>query len=184
MALSFRAATAADADAVAGLHADSWRRFYRGAYADAFMDRDALADRRAVWSERLASQGSEAVTILAEADGEAELAAFVHLVLDADERWGSLIDNLHVGHRHHRRGIGSALLAHAAQATVDRGATPAMYLWVLEQNRAAQAFYAAHGGGCAERDLVPSPGGVCGRLNGRPARLRYVWPDAGVLLGR
>jgi hypothetical protein len=28
------------------LHADSWRRHYRGAYADAFLDGDVLADRR------------------------------------------------------------------------------------------------------------------------------------------
>ena len=183
-ALSFRSATVADANAVAGLHADSWRRFYRGAYADAFLDGDVVADRHAVWSTRLAGQRPEALTILAEAGGETGIAGFVHLLLDDHERWGSLIDNLHVSHRHHRQGIGSALLARAAEAAVDRGTTRAMYLWVLEQNRAAQAFYAAHGGGCAERDLVPSPGGVRGRLNGRPARLRYVWPDAGVLLGR
>ena len=53
-----------------------------------------------------------------------------------------------------------------------------MYLWVLEQNNAAQAFYAAQGGRSAERAFVQSPGGLPGRLNGSPAKLRYVWPDA------
>lgn len=181
-AVSFRAATARDADAVAGLHADSWRRFYRGAYADAFLDGDVVADRRAAWSERLARQGPEAVTILAEAGGEP--AAFVHVLIDDDARWGSLIDNLHVTHGRHRQGIGSALLRRAAEAAVDRGSSRAMYLWVLEQNPAAQAFYGAHGGRGAERALVSPPGGVPGRLNGQPAKLRYVWPDAGVLMGR
>jgi hypothetical protein len=57
-----------------------------------------------------------------------------------------------------------------------------MYLWVLEQNTAARAFYAAHGGRSAERGFVESPGGVPGRLNGRPAKLRYAWPYARDLL--
>lgn len=124
---SFRAATAADADAVAGLHADSWRRFYRGAYTDAFLDGDVLADRRAAWSDRLARPGPEAVTILAEAGGGP--AGFVHLVIDDDARWGSL-NNLHVTHGRHRQGIGPALLRRAAESAAERGSTPAMYLWV------------------------------------------------------
>jgi ribosomal protein S18 acetylase RimI-like enzyme len=174
-AVSFRSAAAADADAVAALHADSWRRHYRGAYADAFLDGDVLADRRAVWSRRLAMPGPDRITILAEA--YARIAGFVHLVLDDDERYGSLVDNLHVTHDRRRLGIGSALITRAAQAVVDRGTTSSMYLWVLEQNTAAQSFYAAHGGRTAERAFVESPGGVPGRLNGRPAKLRYVWPD-------
>jgi GNAT superfamily N-acetyltransferase len=152
----------------------------RGAYTDAFLDGDVLADRRAAWSRRLAAQGPDSITILAEA--EAEIAGFVHLILDDDERWGSLVDNLHVTHAHRRRGIGSALIARAAQAVADRGSSSVMYLWVLEQNTAARAFYAAHGGRSVERALVEAPGGVPGRLNGRPAKLRYVWSDAGDLL--
>jgi GNAT superfamily N-acetyltransferase len=179
-AVSFRAAAAADADSVAALHADSWRRYYRGAYADAFLDGDVLADRRTAWSGRLAMHGPASITILAEAG--AEIAGFVHLVLDEDERWGSLLDNLHVTHARQGHGIGSALIGRAAQAVVDRATTGSMYLWVLEQNTAAQAFYAAHGGRSAERALVESPGGVPGRLNGHPAKLRYVWPDARGLL--
>jgi GNAT superfamily N-acetyltransferase len=180
--LSFRAAGAADADSVAALHADSWRRHYRGAYADAFLDGDVLADRRAVWSRRLTVPRPDSITILAEAD--AEIVGFVHLVLDDDERWGSLVDNLHVTNARQRHGIGSALITRAAQAVVDGGATGSMYLWVLEQNTAAQAFYAAHGGKSAERALVHAPGGLPGRLDGSPACLRYAWPDARDLLRR
>jgi ribosomal protein S18 acetylase RimI-like enzyme len=179
-ALSFRAAAAADGDSVAALHADSWRRYYRGAYADAFLDCDVLAERQADWSRLLAMPGFASITILAEAD--TEIAGFVHLVLDDDERWGSLVDNLHVTHARQRHGIGSALITRAAQVVMDRGRTASMYLWVLEQNTASQAFYAAHGGRSAERALVESPGGVPGRLNGRPAKLRYVWPAARDLL--
>jgi hypothetical protein len=45
----FRAARPDDAEKVALLHADSWRRHYRGAYADSFLDSDVVADRRSVW---------------------------------------------------------------------------------------------------------------------------------------
>src|SRR6266545_1171398 len=51
--LRFRLASPADAKAVADLHADSWRRHYRGAYSDAFLDGDVVADRLAVWTARL-----------------------------------------------------------------------------------------------------------------------------------
>ncbi len=59
----------------------------------------------------------------------------------------------------------------------ERAAGRSMYLWVLEQNAAAQEFYRAAGGTCVERAPVPSPGGVPGRLNGTPYCLRFVWPD-------
>ncbi|MFC6021125.1 GNAT family N-acetyltransferase [Plantactinospora solaniradicis] len=196
--VSFRSAVAADADSVAALHADSWRRHYRGAYADAYLDGDVLTDRRTLWSSRLAAPGADRVTILAEAEAGAEAGAgaevgaevgvgtgivgFVHVVLDDDERWGSLVDNLHVTRGRQRHGIGTGLLTRAARAVRDQGATAAMYLWVLEQNTAAQDFYAAHGGKPAERGFARSPGDVPGRLNGRPAKLRYVWPDVRDLL--
>ena len=64
-----------------------------------------------------------------------------------------------------------------ARSVIDQSDTGAMYLWVLEQNVAAQAFYAAHGGRPAEQAMVGNPGGEEGRLVGQPAKLRYVWPD-------
>ena len=54
----FRLAGPADAKAVANLHADSWRRYYRGAYSDGFLDDDVVADRLAVWSGRAAGARS------------------------------------------------------------------------------------------------------------------------------
>ena len=98
------------------------------------------------------------------------------------DTWGALLDNLHVASGLKRRGIGSRLLALTAQAVIDRPPPTGLYLWVLEQNADAQAFYRARGGRCVERDLVPAPGGVQSRLKGSPAGLRYAWPDPGVLL--
>ncbi len=43
-----------------------------------------------------------------------------------------------------------------------------MYLWVLEQNLDARAFYEARGGTLVERALVSPPGGEPRWLNGSP----------------
>ncbi|EWM16346.1 GNAT family N-acetyltransferase, partial [Kutzneria sp. 744] len=113
----FRHAGATDAGQVAQLHADSWRRFYRGAYADAYLDGDVVADRRAVWTTRLASP-TNSETVLAEHDHR--LVGFIHVVFDADPQWGSLVDNLHVRHDQRRTGLGTQLLTRAAEAVVER----------------------------------------------------------------
>ena len=175
----FRRAGADDAGPVAGLHADSWRRHYRGAYAGAFLDGDVERDRLQVWNERLSRRDGTTATILAEDDGH--VVGFVHVVFDEDDRYGSLIDNLHVVADRKRGGIGTQLMAHAAAAVAAR-ASGGLYLWVLEQNTAAQAFYEARGGRRAGRRPVQPPGGVPGRLDGSPAALRYAWADPATLV--
>lgn len=180
--VELRTANSSDAPAVAALHAESWRRHYRGAYSDAFLDGDVDADRLAVWTERLnrSSATPSTFTILAECD--AKLVGFAHTVFNEDRQWGALLDNLHVAHGLKRRGIGTRLLASSAEAVLDRPATTGLYLWVLEQNVQAQAFYRARGGKCVGRRDVVSSGGVAGRLNGSPIALRYAWQDPSVLL--
>lgn len=178
--MRFRAAEAADADDLAALHADSWRRHYRGAYADSFLDGDVLADRQATWRRRLQTPDRPSHTIVAVDDGD--LVAFAHVVFDDDETYGSLLDNLHVVKGRQRSGIGALLVSHVASAVVERAASARLYLWVLEQNVSAQAFYERIGGVRMERVPLDPPGGVAARLNGAPAKLRYVWPDATDLL--
>jgi len=177
-ALEFRVAAPADADAVARLHADSWRRHYRGAYSDAFLDGDVLDDRLAAWHARLRATDARSATIVALAP---ELVGFAHTVFDDDAAWGALLDNMHVCAQRQRRGVGSRLLALSAAAVAERGPRRGLYLWVLEQNTAAQAFYAVHGGMRAGREAVTAPGGQPARLVGAPAKLRYAWPRARLL---
>lgn len=172
-------ADADDARRIATLHADSWRRHYRGAYSDAFLDGDVDADRFAVWAERLRTQNGSTATILAESDGV--LVGFIHVVFEDHPTWGALIDNLHVTSARKRAGIGTRLMAEAAEAVTARG-PGGLYLWVLEQNVEGRAFYEARGGRCVERCPVSPPGGVAGRITGSPEKLRYVWPDPRVLL--
>ncbi len=176
--LQFRSAVPSDAGAVAALHADSWRRHYRGAYSDDFLDGDAQTDRLFVWSEQLRDADGASQTIVAEDDDG--LVGFAHTIFEHDLRWGALLDNLHVIYREKRRGIGSRLLTLTSRTVLERGT--GLYLWVLEQNSDARAFYEARGGRCVERALVPAPGGMKNRLKGTPFGLRYAWSDPGVLL--
>lgn len=166
-----RLADPSDAEAIAALHADSWRRHYRGAYSDDFLDGDVISDRLGVWADRLREPDRLRYTVVIE-DSDT-LIGFAHTALDEDATWGALLDNLHVAHGHKRQGIGSQLLTSTARAVVKR--RTGLYLWVQEQNRAAQAFYEACGGKCVDRAPVSAPGGVATRLSGSPAKLRYVW---------
>ena len=174
----FREASRHDVEAIAALHAESWQQHYRGAYLDSFLDGDVLADRLAVWHARLATPSATHFTIGAFQSGE--VVGFVHMILDQDPHWGTLLDNLHVTYRLKRHGIGRRLLTEAARELVQRRpADRQFYLWVLAQNRAAQAFYAACGGASAEIALSgPFPGG------GRALSHRIVWTDAAVLVSK
>jgi GNAT superfamily N-acetyltransferase len=175
----FRRAGLADAQAVARLHADSWRRHYRGAYSDAFLDGDVEQDRIEVWTERLSGYSDGTATILAE-DGD-RVVGFANVVFDDEDGYGPLIDNLHVVFDRKRGGLGTRLLSHVAVAALGCGAR-GLHLWVLEQNTAAQAFYSARGGRCTGRRPARPPGGVPGRLNGSPTTLRYAWADPALLI--
>jgi GNAT superfamily N-acetyltransferase len=92
-------------------------------------------------------------------------------------RWGALLENLHVVDAWKGRGIGTQLMATTAQVLHEEAAAGGLYLWVLEQNTAAQAFCESRGGICMDRGFAPPPGGEAGRLAGTPRRLRYVWRD-------
>lgn len=173
--MTIRHATVRDASAIAGLHADSWRRNYRGAYLDSYLDGDIGADRLAVWTDRLVRHDADRLTLVADQDGV--VVGFVHMILDEDSTWGAYLENLHVAHDRKRHGLGKGLVINTARELVERRPASGLYLWVLEQNTAAQAFYEAIGGVCTGREIRgPFPGG------GTAPGLRYVWPEPAQLL--
>ena len=174
-AIHCRPAEARDVEAIAALHADSWRRNYRGAYLDSYLDGDVVTDRLVVWRERITCPDATFRTIVAEHDGA--FAGFAHTKLDDDPTWGALLENLHVMHEMKGRGIGTRLMAASARAVLDSTPGAGLYLWVLDQNAAAQIFYAARGGVEAGRAMRgPFPGG------GTALARRIVWPDPSMLL--
>ncbi len=175
----YRIAEPHDALQIGQLHADSWRRHYRGAYSDSYLDGDVVSEREGAWTQRMTAPASNARTLVAEADGG--VIGFAHLFLGEDATYGSLLENLHVRSDLKRHGVGTQLMVRAASIAVEAEPTRGMYLWVLEQNVDAQAFYNRIGGEVVERALAPAPGGDPTRLNGAPYRLRVSWPDPRLL---
>ncbi|MEO5842005.1 MAG: GNAT family N-acetyltransferase [Acidimicrobiales bacterium] len=172
--MEFRRANVQDIEAIAALHAKSWRNNYRGAYSDAFLDGNVVDDRRAVWSERLTHPSSVDDTVVAERNGS--IIGFVHTILDQDPVLGALLDNLHVAHDIKRTGIGTQLMAQSASAVMARGTLKRLYLAVLEANAPAQAFYEARGGERVGQEISEAPGG------GSVVGFLYAWEDPSVLL--
>lgn len=183
--LRFRPAGQGDTKDIAALHTDSWQRHYRVAYSDAFLDDEVPGFLLGLWTGRLADPDPGHRTILAELDqagaGRA-LVGVAHTVLDDNPTWGALLDNLHVRYGLKRQGVGTRLLGLTAQAVLAARPGSGLYLWVLERNAGARAFYEARGGTCVESVEVLPPGGDPDRLKGKPKGLRYTWPDPATLL--
>ena len=175
--VQYRDATGRDADSVGALHADSWRRHYRGAYLDAYLDGDVITERQQVWRGRLRGPRTGQLTVIAH-QGD-QIVGFAHTILDEDPEWGSLLENLHVTSELKRTGIGSHLLSETVQRLLGLRPAGSLHLWVLNQNISAQAFYDARGGNRVETQLRgPFPGG------GRALGHRYHWPDPDRLVVR
>jgi ribosomal protein S18 acetylase RimI-like enzyme len=171
---TYRRAAADDVAAIAALHADSWRRHYRGAYADEYLDGPVFDERLALWTERFVDR-TGTTTVVADRDGE--LVGFVHLIYDADPEFGPLVDNLHVRHDIQGAGAGRELIARAAQESIQARPGKPMHLWVLEQNTKAQAFYDRLGGEQTDRRSIQPPGTV-----DFVEAIRIVWPKPATLL--
>jgi GNAT superfamily N-acetyltransferase len=171
--MRLRPADAGDAAAIAALHADSWRRTYRGSLRDEFLDGDILPEREALWVGRLDRPAAGAATIVA-VDGV--LVGFAHTIADVDDTWGSLLDNLHVAEGRQRSGIGAALLRATAAWVEAEARRPVLHLWVVDANAGARAFYERLGALDVGGDVWDPPGG------GAVPRRRYAWPDLTPLL--
>ena len=165
--MRFREATPSDAPAIAALHAESWRYAYRGSYSDAYLDNDVEADRSRVWAARMAEPRPGQHVVLAEDDGV--LAGFACAFGREDDRWGTLLDNLHVNPDLHRHGLGRQLVAAIAGWTAANYPGDGLYLWVLEKNDRARRFYAALGGTDVETRESAAPDG------GLVTAHRIVW---------
>jgi len=171
----YRDARNSDAESVATLHAESWKRHYRGVLLDSFLNNEVLADRLAVWRQRLSNSRHDAFTIIAEQ--QALVVGFVHVILDDDPAWGALLENLHISFELKRKGIGRALMIQAAARLLQRGRQK-FYLWVFDQNITAQRFYAALGGITSESCVRgPLPGGSYALAH------RIAWTDASMVIG-
>jgi len=164
----YRKALLSDANQIALLHADSWRRTYRGLFSDEFLDSEADAERIRTWQTRLKDERADQCVYVV--DNEDAINGFVCAYGNEDANWGSLIDNLHVSHNCHRQGIGTQLMNHALQWLHNHYPTRDVYLWVMERNLIARQFYETLGAVNAETVDKPNPVG-----GGSAFNCRYIW---------
>lgn len=160
----------ADAEAIAGLHAESWRGTYRGAMRDAYLDGDVATERRTVWQARLGDPPANQHVLVAEGDGR--VVGFACAYGAADAEWGTELDNLHVRRSEQGRGTGARLVAGIARWTQATHPESGLYLWVLDQNQQARRFYERLAGRDAEGSRWNAPDG-----SALPVR-RYVWSSS------
>ncbi len=168
--VKLRAAMIEDAEGIAMLHADSWRRTYRGMMRDEFLDGDLVQERLSVWRERLQSPAPNQLIVVAE-DRDV-IQGFVCAFGDDDVRWGSLVDNLHVRGDAQTKGIGRQLLREAAAWAVVNYPRCGLYLWVMQANDNAQRFYERLGGSNEGAEVREN------EERGAAHVFRYAWSDA------
>ena len=155
--MKIRLAMSADAQAIAALHTSSWRRTYKNALSDEYLQRTAPIEREAVWAQRFASRKENQQVLVAE--GENGVVGFACAYGAEHVEWGSYLDNLHVDESFQRQGIGRSLLVGIArwcdQQTPGRG----LYLSVNQDNRRAQRFYRGLGAHNAKSGVWNAPDG-------------------------
>ncbi|WP_322047037.1 GNAT family N-acetyltransferase [Paraburkholderia sp. J67] len=146
--LSLRPATAADAPLLAAMHAASWQATYRQLLPADFLERDVTAERAAYWRARMQAPGEERRLVLiaeleVQPDGR-EPVGFVCVERQPESPWGVLLDNLHALPAHQGIGVGKRLME-AAQAWAREQGEAQLYLYVLDGNTPAIAFYERQG---------------------------------------
>ncbi len=173
----FRDAGVSDREAVAALHALSWRTAYRGILAQEFLENVVEQDRLEVWRTRLTATPPDRQLVRLAVEDD-QLIGFGCAFLDEDERWGALLDNLHVRPDCKGRGIGRQLMAHVASWVLDRRPSSALHLWVLEENHPARRFYERLGGAAVERVIHPAAD------DREVPSVRYVWHQPSELVSK
>jgi ribosomal protein S18 acetylase RimI-like enzyme len=174
--ITIRSATEADAAEIAAIHTASWRDAYAGILAAEFLNGDIESDRLDLWSRRLGERPpSQLVDVACDTTGT--MVAFACSYCEADARWGSLVDNLHVLPHLRGQGVGEKLLQSMVAQLAARQSDAGLHLWVFEANVAALRFYQRLGGRVVERDTseIPAAGGKAVLRVYWPALSQFVW---------
>ena len=149
-------------------------------YSDRYLDGDLDAERLKSWTDPKRWDPRTRFTLMADQDGQP--IGFAHVSLDADPKWGALVDNLHVTRAAQGQGFGTLLLDKVARKVIELRPGLGIYLWVLELNAAATAFYVARKGTLGDVELSPAPGGDPANLVDSTKRVRVTWSDPRSLL--
>ena len=134
-----------DADDVASIHVRSWRAAYRGLIDQEVLDGLSIPDRAVSWRGFIATPLPTGLGILvAVRDGTILGWASFGSGRDDDGAADGEVYGIYADPDAWSTGVGRALLEAVEQRIADAGHTRA-YLWVLDGNDRADAFYARQG---------------------------------------
>jgi ribosomal protein S18 acetylase RimI-like enzyme len=175
-ACTLRPAVTDDADAIGALHVAAWRETYASLMPAAMLQGLSVESRTALWRRVLADPRSAVVV----AEGAGALAGFCSCgpqrsAALAEQGYDGEITAIYVLRRFQERGVGSALMAAAAEA-LGRRSFKAAALWVLDRNEPARRFYERRGGLLVGTRTESTNGTVL-------TEVAYGWPDLGPLRG-
>ena len=163
-----RAATPADAEAIARIHVQAWVETYRGLVPDAVIDALSVDRNVGMWAAILDSRERAVVHVV---EAETGIVGFGSAGDALSEALGTTaeVTSVYLIDRVKRRGIGRALFASLMRALLARGHSSAG-LWVLVANEGTRRFYEALGGRAGETRVVEGS-------HGDMIEIAYVWDD-------
>lgn len=139
---AFREATAEDAGLISYIHATSWRGAYRGLIAEDYLNR--LPNDYWVPSVRSWLSSGQLYGLILLEDGRPVGSCLYGRGRDeAYGDWGEIV-SLYLLPEVIRQGLGGQLLEEALRLLQADGYTR-FYLWAIDGNTAADAFYRKHG---------------------------------------
>lgn len=172
--ITLRVGTANDAALIARLHANSWKTHYRGIMSDDYLDSDIEQERLEVWTKRFAIANAKQHVIILEIDGQP--CGFACTYAKQDEKYGNLLDNLHVTTTLQGKGLGLQLIQAAAKWSYDNYPHLPFYLLVYQKNQSALRFYKNLGGQEYETTTMTNPDGSQAPI------IHIVWHDVKALV--
>ncbi len=167
--IAFHDASSADAGLISHIYATSWRKAYRGIIAQHYLDR--LPDEYWVPSIRSWLDSGRLSGVIIYEDKEPVGCAIYGRGRDEDHGdWGEIV-SFYLLPDKTRMGYGGALLDEALRRMREEGYAR-FYLWAIEGNKAADAFY-------RKRGFHVTSDHIDYAIGGEPVRdLRYVRVEA------
>lgn len=166
--MHYRMANIDDLDALASLHAISWRATYRGIFCDDYLENEVWDERKNYWQKRLSAPSNNQYVLIAIENQQ--ICAFICALGNESEKWGTFIENLHVAKSAQGKGIGKQLIYLVANWADELFHHKGIYLEVLEDNLSARHFYQSIGAKHQETSLWLPPGG-----DKKVKDLLYIW---------
>jgi GNAT superfamily N-acetyltransferase len=135
-----RAATPADATAIAQVRVEAWRSTYRGMIPEAYLAAMKVEDSAAMWLRVLSANAETVCVFVAEDGGIVRGFASGNRLAPPKLGFDAELSAIYLDRASQRSGIGTRLLAAVASTLSGRGAT-GLLTWVIAANRPARTFY-------------------------------------------